>query len=161
MAEYRFALLTPADLPLLRSWLEAPHMGGWWGDAGGEIATIADEMKQRWTDQRLVWLGTTPFAYVQDYDAHHWPMPQYADQPAGARALDCLLGDVSLLGQGHGAGFIRARALALITEFPAVLVDPDVKNLRAIAAYSRAGFTTGSTTDNEDGAPVRVMNFTG
>jgi aminoglycoside 6'-N-acetyltransferase len=161
MADYRFAPLTPADLPLLRAWLDAPHMGGWWGDAGHELAIVAAEMGQGVTDQRLVWLGDTPFAYVQDYDIHTWPMPQYADQAPGGRALDCLLGEVSLLGQGHGAGFIRARALALRAQFPAVLVDPDVKNLRALAAYSRAGFTLSATADNEDGLPVCVMKFEG
>jgi aminoglycoside 6'-N-acetyltransferase len=157
---YRFEPFTRADYPLIRDWLARPHIEGWWGDAQTEIALIEEEMETGSTDMRLVWHQPTgrPFAYVQDYDAHHWPMPHYADLPAGSRAMDTFLGDPAYLGQGHAGAYLRARADQLLAAgAPCVVVDPDPRNLRAVAAYARAGFVGERIAPCEDGDPVRIM----
>ena len=102
----------------------------------------------------------TPFAYIQDYNAHAFGAPQYADQHADARAIDTFLGDPAYLGQGHGSGYIAARVSELRRSYPIVLTDPDPKNTRAIAAYTRAGFEALDIRPCEDGDPVLVMRAT-
>jgi len=159
MADYVFRPITRADLPIFKAWLDQPHMGGWWGDGATEARLLQDDWDTGVVDMRIVETGGTPFAYVQDYDAHHWPVPQYADLPAGARALDTFLGDPAYLGQGHGSGYLRARATRLRRDYPLVAVDPAPANLRAVAAYARAGFTPHRITPSEDGTPVQVMLF--
>ena len=160
--DYGFVPVTRADYPLLRDWLAQPHLGGWWGDPETEIALIEQDMESGPTDMRLVVHGATgrPFAYVQDYPAHHWPAPQFAGLPAGARAMDSFFGDPDFLGQGHGKGFLRQRATELLEAgAEMVLVDPDPANARAVAAYRGAGFAPLFTRPCEDGDPVLVMEF--
>lgn len=158
--EYRFIPVTQADYPMLRDWLSEPHIDGWWGTPEKEIALIEGDRAARRTDMRIVWHDGRPFAYVQDWDLHQEGVPQFADLPVGSRAIDTFLGDPTFLGQGHAARYLRARARALLDAgIPVVGVDPDPANLRAIAAYEKAGFAGERVVPCEDGDPVRVMTF--
>ncbi|SDE85072.1 GNAT family N-acetyltransferase [Limimaricola pyoseonensis] len=159
--EYRFRPLVLADRALFEHWLAQPHIAGWWGDAETEWALIEEDWREgRPIDMRIVEIGGHPFAYTQDYEAHAYDMPHYADLPRGARGMDSFLGDPAYLGQGHGAGFIRARARELLEAgAPLVAVDPATDNQRAIAAYRRAGFRSVGTRTSEDGTPVRLMTL--
>ncbi len=158
--DYRFRPLVATDRRLFDDWLGQPHMGGWWADAATEWAMIEQDWAEGRsdTDMRIVELDGYPFAYVQDYEVHAYAMPHYAALPRGARGIDCFLGDPAYLGQGHGAGFLRQRALQLLAAgAPLVAVDPDPENTRAIACYAAAGFRGTDIVACEDGSPVRLM----
>ena len=157
MADYTFIPMTKADLPLFKDWLSNPHIDGWWGDGGTEARLVAEEFETGRVDMRLACLDGTPFAYIQDYNAHEWDAPHYVDQHKDARAIDTFLGDPAYLGRGHGSGYIAARVSELRRNYPIVLTDPDPKNTRAIAAYTRAGFQPLDIRPCEDGDPVLVM----
>ncbi|SEV95776.1 aminoglycoside 6'-N-acetyltransferase [Cognatiyoonia koreensis] len=157
MADYTFRPITKDDLPMFKAWLDQPHIGGWWADGGTEARLIEEDLGGTRVDMRIVEHDGTPFAYVQDYDAHTFDSPQYADLPATSRALDTFLGDPAYLGQGHATGYLRARLGTLAATYPIVAVDPDPANLRAIATYQRAGFRPTKITACEDGDPVQVM----
>lgn len=161
--EYRFERATRDDMDMLRDWLSEPHLAGWWGDPDREMVLIDEEIDGGPTDMRIVWTtgpSAAPFAFVQDYPAHAYTMPQYADVPGDARGMDTFLGDPAYLGQGHAGAYLRQRAQALLAAgASAVLVDPDPRNARAIAAYARAGFREVKTVPGEDGDPVTVMQF--
>jgi hypothetical protein len=61
--------------------------------------------------------------------------------PQGGRGIDAFIGAPDMIGQGHGATFLRERAIELIAAgAPLVAIDPDPANLRARAAYAKAGF---------------------
>ena len=162
-SDYTFRKLSRSDMGLFHHWLEQPHLGGWWADAATEWALLEPEIEanlvhENLTDMRVVELAGHPFAYVQDYDVRAYDMPQCADLPAGSRAMDSFLGDPAYLGQGHGTGFIRARADQLLAlGAPLIAVDPDPANSRAIAAYTRAGLKPLGIRTSEDGTPVLVM----
>ncbi len=164
--DYSFRKLTRSDMTLFHHWLEQPHMGGWWGDAATEWAEREPQIEsnlahENLTDMRIVELAGHPFAYIQDYDVHSYDMPHCADLPKGSRAMDSFLGDPAYLGQGHGAGFIHARATQLLAAgAPLIAVDPDPANTRAITAYTRAGFRPLDIRLNEDGNPMQVMTLT-
>ena len=149
--------MTRADYPMFRDWLAQPHIGGWWAEGSVELRLIEDEMDAQRVDMRIVTLDGHPFAFVQDYNAHAFGAPQYADQPEDARALDMFLGDPGYLGEGHASGFLRQRVADLLRDAPCVLVDPDPANTRAIATYRRAGFRPLAIRPCEDGGPVQVM----
>ncbi|MEM1301376.1 MAG: GNAT family N-acetyltransferase [Pseudomonadota bacterium] len=157
MADYTFRPMTRADLPMFKSWLANDHINGWWGEPGAEARLVAEDMEENKVDMRIAQYGGAPFAYIQDYNAHAFGAPHYADQAPEARAIDTFLGDPSLLGQGHGAGYIAARLAELRRTHPAILTDPGVNNTRAIAAYARAGFRPLDIRPCEDGDPVQVM----
>ncbi|MEM9853811.1 MAG: GNAT family N-acetyltransferase [Pseudomonadota bacterium] len=156
-ARYGFRPMTRADLPMFKAWLGAPHIGGWWGSSDEEARLALEDMAEDKVDMRLACLGGTPFAYIQDYNAHAFGAPHYADQPRAARAIDTFLGDPEFLGQGHGAGYIAARLSELRSSYQTILTDPDPANTRAIAAYRRAGFRPLDIRPCEDGDPVQVM----
>ena len=164
--DYTFRKLSRSDMALFHHWLEQPHMGGWWADAATEWALLEPEIEsnlahENLTDMRVVELAGHPFAYIQDYDVRAYDMPQCADLPAKSRAIDSFLGDPAFLGQGHGSGFIRARAQQLLAGgAPLIAVDPDPANSRAIAAYARAGFRPHAIRVGEAGGPVQVMTLT-
>jgi aminoglycoside 6'-N-acetyltransferase len=64
-----------------------------------------------------------------------------------------------MIGSGHGAAFLRARALALIAAgAPLVAIDPDPANLRARRSYARAGFAFEAIVETGDG-PAALMIF--
>lgn len=160
MTSYSFRPITPADETMFKGWLSHPHIGDWWGDGDTEWTLIAEEFDTDAVTMSIVETNGQPFAYVQDYNAHHWPMPQYADQPDDARALDTFLGDPAFLGQGHGAGYLAQRLAQLRRRYSTILTDPDPANTRAIAAYTRAGFRPLTVTPCEDGDLVQVMIHT-
>ncbi|MEM9438215.1 MAG: GNAT family N-acetyltransferase [Pseudomonadota bacterium] len=157
MTRYSFEPMTRADLPMFKAWLAHPHIDGWWGEPGTEARLVEEDMGEDKVDMRLALCDGTPFAYIQDYNAHAFGAPHYADQPRDARAIDTFLGDPAFLGQGHGAGYIAARLAELRRNYPTILTDPDPKNDRAIAAYGRAGFRPLDIRPCEDGDPVQVM----
>ena len=162
MAEtaYSFVPATRADMAMLRAWLDMPHVRAWWGDPDMELALIADDLDGGPTDMRVVHHGEKPFAYVQDYPAHHWPMPHYTDFPKGTRAIDTFIGEPAMLGRGHACRYLRQRARQLMRAgFPAVVIDPSPDNTNAVRAYRRAGFDGHDIRPCEDGDPVIVMQF--
>jgi len=154
---YHFRPITRDDLPMFADWLSNPHIGGWWADGAEEARLIAEELDTGNVDMRIVEHDSTPFAFVQDYNAHHWHMPQYEGLPDNARALDTFLGDPVYLGKGHATGYLRARLKDLHPTYPTIAVDPDPKNTRAIRTYTQAGFRPTKITPSEDGDPVQVM----
>lgn len=160
--KYQFVPLTRADYHLIRQWLNEPHIAGWWGDPDTEIALMEQDMDTGPTDMRIVHFEGHPFAYVQDYPAHHWPAPQYKDYPKGTRAIDTFLGDPNYLRQGHAAGYMRQRAGELIAAgAPVVVVDPSPDNSNAIRAYRKAGFEGDKILPCEDGDPTLILEFKG
>lgn len=160
MAEYIFTKVTREDYPMLRGWLAQPHVQAWWGSPEEEISLIEEDIEKGPTDMRIVHHESRPFAYVQDYPAHYWPMPHYAPFPKGTRAIDTFIGDPQMLGQGHAARYLRARAEMLLAEgVQKVVIDPSPENTRAVRAYRSAGFRGDEIRPCEDGDPVIVMEF--
>lgn len=55
--------------------------------------------------------------------------------------MDQFIGEVDMLGKGHGTAFIGSRMRTLFDEgAPSVAVDPHPDNARAIAIYEKLGF---------------------
>ena len=158
---YDFISATRADRPMLHGWLAQVHVMRWWGDPDTELALIEEEFDRDVVDMRVVSLDGLAFAFVQDYPAHHWDLPQFAAFPEGTRAVDTFIGAPEMIGKGHGWRFVRQRVAALRRNFPAVVIDPEPDNIPAIGAYRKAGFKDVKTTPCEDGSPVLVMEFKG
>jgi aminoglycoside 6'-N-acetyltransferase len=156
---YSFRSARRADLPMLQRWLHAPEVVRWWGDPDEQAALLEGDLSEPLMVMRIVSFDGTPFGYAQDYDVGSWPQPQFADLPAGTRAIDAFIGEPAMIGRGHGAAFLRLLALALIKEgAPLVAIDPDVRNSRARRAYARAGFVEQNIFAANDGA-IALMIF--
>ena len=156
---YSFRSARHSDLPMLQRWLHGPEVVRWWGDPDEQFALLEGDLSEPLMVMRIVSFNGAPFAYAQDYDVGSWPQPQFADLPAGTRAIDAFIGQPAMIGRGHGAAFLRLLALKLIDEgAPMVAIDPDARNGRARRAYARAGFVEENRFATDDGA-IALMIF--
>jgi aminoglycoside 6'-N-acetyltransferase len=152
---YRFRAVEDEDLPLLESWLGQPHWTQWWGSPTVALAEIRAAMESIDTEPLIVELNGRPIAYLQSYDPHLEDDHPYADQPFGTLGVDLSIGPVEMLGKGHGSAMLRQFTEQLFAEgAPRVVIDPDPANLRAIRAYTKAGFRS---IEERDTASERVL----
>ena len=155
-ADYEFMPMTSADLPLIRRWLETPHVSQWWHDPAEQFELVSGDLDHPDMAQYLVASDGRPFAYLQCYNLSDWNTG-FGPQPDGTRGLDQFIGEADMLGRGHGSAFIRVFTEQLLAKgTPRVVIDPDPANARAIKAYARAGFSKDRIVDTPDG-PALLM----
>ena len=149
--EIAFAPLVPEHLDLLHGWLQQPHVREFWDDGhrtreqvgahyvGPDLGADPDDASFVFT------LAGRPAGYLQTYrvgtssEYGQWRSPH-----GETWGLDLLLGAAADTGQGHGPQIILAFTTFWQVQRPhlsRLLIDPDVRNTRAIRAYQKAGFS--------------------
>jgi aminoglycoside 6'-N-acetyltransferase len=157
--DYIFRPMTAADLPMLRHWLEEPHVAEWWGDPDRQFALVRGDLDDPAMEQFIVAVGDRPFAYLQCYDPTAWPDNGFGVQPVGTRGMDQFIGEPDMIGRGRGSAFIRDFLERLIRSgTPRVVTDPDPANLRAVRAYEKAGFERVGLVDTPDGRALLMVH---
>ena len=137
---YTFTLLTETDLETVQPWLLTPAVRRWYPDAD-YIEDIADQLDDEHIQMNLVCHEGEPFAYIQDYDIHAWKDHHLSFLPKGSRGLDTFIGRPDMIGTGHGTAYIQLHVDKLFKNgAPAIGIDPDPKNAKAIRAYEKVGF---------------------
>jgi aminoglycoside 6'-N-acetyltransferase len=155
---YDFRPMTAADLPLVRRWLNRPHVTQWWGEPDEQFDLVSGDLRHPAMDQFIVATGDRPFAYIQSYDPEDWGTHPFGTQPQGTLGIDQFIGEPDMVDRGHGSAFIRAFAGRLINAgTPRVLTDPDPANARAVRAYEKAGFRKDRMVDTPDGAALLMV----
>ena len=155
-ADNEFVPMTSADLPLIRRWLETPHVSQWWHDPAEQFELVSGDLDHPDMAQYIVTSGDRPFAYLQCYNLSDWNTG-FGSHPLGTRGLDQFIGEADMLGRGHGSAFIRAFTQHLLAKgTPRVVIDPDPGNARAIRAYEKAGFSKERIVDTP-GGPALLM----
>ena len=70
------------------------------------------------------------------------------------------VGEPTMLGKGHGSGYLRQLAIELLANgAPEVVIDPEADNIRACRAYEKAGFGKAERRV-VSGEAIMVMYFT-
>lgn len=138
----RLRRATLADLPILRSWDEAPHVIAASGDDDGfdwpaEVARNAD-----WQEILIGEVDGRPIGVIQIIDPAREETHYWGEIEPDLRAIDIWIGAAADLGKGYGTEIMR---LALDRCFAApavvaVIIDPLASNRRAIRFYERLGF---------------------
>lgn len=158
MVSYAFRPMSAADLPMVRSWLAAPHVAQWWGNAEQQFALVSDDLHHPAMDQFIVAADDCPFAYLQCYDPAAWPDNGLGLQPNGTRGIDQFIGEADMIDRGHGSALIRNFVDDLLrTGTPRVITDPDPANARAVRAYEKAGFEKSRLVDTPDGRALLMV----
>ena len=148
---YAFAPLLEDDLGLIRRWLLEPHVERWWND--GVKTPYPDAVIE---DYREAIQGKDPtYHYVALIDTRPVGMFQHyriGDDPEYATALalgedaigvDLFIGEVELVGRGHGPAMLRQFLREVAFPFHQIdlcVIGPSVQNVAAIRAYEKAGF---------------------
>ncbi len=160
-SSYAFRPVVREDFPVLLRWLFNPEVVRWWGAAKEQAALLQEDLDDARMVMWIVSYDGYPFAYAQDYEVHAWPQPHFSYLPAGSRAIDAFIGELGMIGRGHGSVFLRLLAERLKAEgAPVVAIDPDVANLRARRAYEKAGFRGERVIETKEG-PAILMIFGG
>jgi aminoglycoside 6'-N-acetyltransferase len=154
--DYAFRPMSSGDLPMIRRWLETPEVVRWWGEPDAQYALVSGDLDHPDMDQFIVAIDDHPFGYIQCYALSTWNQ-NFGSQPPGTRGIDQFIGVSGMIGCGHGSGFIRQFADALLSSgIPRIVTDPDPGNGRAVRAYAKAGFQSDRVVDTPDG-PALLM----
>ncbi|MBR0737202.1 GNAT family N-acetyltransferase [Bradyrhizobium liaoningense] len=152
---YTFRPMMTADMPMIRRWLDAPHVAEWWHDPE-TLEFVGGDLDHPDLAQFIVSLDGRSFAYLQCYQIGDWHV-SFGPQPVGTRGLDQFIGEADMLGCGHGSAFIRAFIDRLFARgVPRIVIDPSPANPRAIRAYEKAGFVPQHEIVTPDG-PALLM----
>jgi aminoglycoside 6'-N-acetyltransferase len=145
-----FEPVSETHRPLLQRWLAQPHWREWWGEPEEELRLIyAVEDGEHLPF--IACIEGNPVAYVQCWcPAKHPSVSWVADMAKTERGIDIAIGDANDLNKGFGSLIVKHFAAKLFAEGATRLViDPDKKNARAIAAYMKAGFTPYAEFDGD------------
>jgi aminoglycoside 6'-N-acetyltransferase len=155
-ADYRFRPMAPADLAMVRRWLETAEVVRWWGRPDEQFQLVSGDLEHPDMDQFIVGVDEHPFGYIQCYALSTWNQG-FGAQPAGTCGIDQFIGVSDMIGRGHGSRFIRQFVDGLLKSgTPRVVTDPDPENRRAVRAYEKAGFESERLVDTPDG-PALLM----
>ena len=124
----------PADVAILRSYLQDPSVAQWWGPARPGV-DVADDWLDG-DDHDTHWIIEVDGTVAGSIQAAEETDPDY--RHAG---IDLFLGP-TFQGQGIGSDAVRtlARWLLDVRGHHRLTIDPSAANERAIRAYGRVGF---------------------
>jgi aminoglycoside 6'-N-acetyltransferase len=156
--QYQFRPMSAADLPMVRRWLETPHVAQWWHDPDTQFALVSEDLDHPAMDQFVVTADDRPFAYLQCYDPTAWSDNGLGTHPLGTRGIDQFIGESDMIDRGHGSALIRGFVDCLLkTGTPRVVTDPDPENIRAVRAYEKAGFQKARLVNTPDGRALLMV----
>jgi len=131
---------------IIHSWMAQEHVQEWiygeclkWTLDDLDAFLSGKSLFQHW----VAYDGETPFGYLLTSDVIKNGDDEYAQfctTQGRAITLDVLIGNVDYLGKGMAHRMIKEFLLSHCTQTDEVLIDPDVKNLRAVHVYEKAGF---------------------
>lgn len=134
------------DLAVLHTWMHDPEVARFWAMAVPRpqlAAYLRAQIDASHTTPYLGCLDGTPISYWEVYRADLDPLRHH--YPARPRdiGVHLLLGPAERRGRGLGARLLRAVTdwqLATQPYTERVVAEPDVRNVRSVRAFARAGF---------------------
>ncbi|MFD0854925.1 GNAT family N-acetyltransferase [Actinomadura adrarensis] len=154
------------DFPLLREWLQQPHVARWWNHETSPEAVARDfgasARGEEPSEDFLALLDERPIGLMQrckmaDYPEYQDELGPVAEVPAGAVSIDYLIGDPGLTGRGVGPEMIRSILDRTWTDFPdatCVIVPVSAHNRASWRALEKAGFKRIAVGEMEPDNPI-------
>ncbi|WP_440069540.1 GNAT family N-acetyltransferase [Streptosporangium sp. OZ121] len=158
--------LKKQDFPLLREWLEQPHVARWWNHETSAEAVARDfgpaVKGEEPSEDLLVFLDGRPLGLVQrmmlaDYPEYVAELTPIVAVPEGAMSIDYLIGDPQQVGRGLGPRMIRDIIQRTWVEVPTatcVLVPVSAANRASWRALEKAGLGRVAEGDLEPDNPI-------
>ena len=138
------------EYALLLKWLANPSVNEWYENrAGLTLDAIRTKYRPRVVGESHVRAAIIerqhkPIGYLQYYETQKekYRLKEPVLEEPNVWAMDIFIGEPSLFGKGLGSASLELMLRFLFDQKGAkkVIIDPDVRNERAIRAYEKAGF---------------------
>ncbi|ROP41429.1 RimJ/RimL family protein N-acetyltransferase [Saccharothrix texasensis] len=134
------------DLDLVHRWMQAPHVAAFWHQAwprGQWEEELRRQLSGRHSLPVLVSRGEDPVIYLEVYRAARDVVAQVYQARPHDLGLHVAVGELSMTDQGLVRELLPEVTAALFDADPRctrVLLEPDVRNRRAIASFTAGGF---------------------
>lgn len=150
-----FEPLAESHFPLLLQWLETPHVKAWYDqDIKWTKELIAEKYgpyvkgykiqdgEAKKLQAFIICCDAKPVGYIQLYNFYEFPRDTPLEGlPKSLAALDLFIGDPNYVGKNIGSQAMRVFMQQYSDPFfEYTFIDPDVNNIAAIKAYTKAGF---------------------
>ncbi|WP_214415974.1 GNAT family N-acetyltransferase [Sphaerisporangium fuscum] len=161
-----FRRLGETDFPLLRGWLEQPHVARWWNHETSPEAVRRDfgpaARGEEPSEDFLTLLDGLPVGLIQrcrlaDYPAYAADLTPIVEVPAGAMSVDYLIGDPGRVGRGLGPRMIASMVTRTWSDHPdatCLLVPVVAANRASWRALEKAGFRRVGEGELEPDNPI-------
>ncbi|MDX2290013.1 MAG: GNAT family N-acetyltransferase [Hyphomicrobiaceae bacterium] len=138
----RLRAATPADWPLLQTWLVRPDVERWWGSRGAAEAEIRIVFETQSAIARIIEADGRPAGYAHAIDATFWGPSLPDGMPPGTWDVDVVIAEPEFRSRGVGAQALEeiAREVFQTTFALALSVFVPLRTEAAVRAYERAGF---------------------
>lgn len=123
-----FNRLTKEGLPLLETWLHEPHVKAWWDQDMEKYKSRLDANSP--IKCFIIEVNRVPVGFIQYYPSEY---------QQGAIGVDFFIGNPTFISKSLGA-FLLSEFIEKMLPEKTIVVDPDIKNIRAIRVYEQAGF---------------------
>ncbi|GAA1708157.1 GNAT family N-acetyltransferase [Fodinicola feengrottensis] len=149
--DFQLREITEADTDLLVGWMNDPEVDRFWELAGPPERTVAHLATQVALGHTTSYIGEIagePMSYWELYRADQDRLGQFYPALPHDGGIHLLLGPATARGRGLAAvliGAVADRMFAGDAEMSRIVAEPDVRNVRSIRAFERAGFSR--TTD--------------
>jgi aminoglycoside 6'-N-acetyltransferase len=159
-----FQPLRKDDLPLVRDWLERPHVREWWRDSLDESITEYEQAIDGLdpSEHYLIVLDRRPIGMIETYlVSDHPEWEEIVQVGEGVAGVDLLIGEDGLTGRGLGPRILEAFTDEIVFARPtthAAVAAVDEANRRSWRAFEKAGFRYVGDVE-EDGRPHRLMRL--
>jgi RimJ/RimL family protein N-acetyltransferase len=134
------------DLDLVHRWMQAPHVVAFWHQAWPR-EQWEEELRRQLSGRHslpvLVSRGEDPVIYLEVYRAARDVVAQVYPARPHDLGLHVAVGELSMTNQGLVRRLLPLVTAALFDADPRctrVLLEPDVRNRRAIASFTAGGF---------------------
>ena len=155
---YVFRAMTADDLPLVRRWLEQPHVMEWWGDTNEQFELVSGDLEVEAMDQFIVVLDDRPFAYIQCYDPWCGRSTAWERTPGEREASTSSSASPTWsTAATDRPSSVPSSSACWPTARRASSPIPTPDNARAIRAYEKAGFEKVHLVDTPDGTALLMV----
>ena len=152
------------DILLLQKWLQEPHVKEFWQEPENEQELrekYVNKLKNRGVASFIIELDQEPIGYIQYYEACRIGGGWWPEAQPGTFGIDQFIGVPKKVGKGLGPKIIFT-FIDMVCKKEVVreiIADPDSKNIRAIKAYLKIGFTNEGliSTPNGDACLMRFI----